>query len=126
MLQREGRLIDFLQEDLAAFPDADVGAAARAVRRRPGSIARPLRGVRALPVATPLSDLILAYERMGCCFSRLPDGRIAQRPFGGHSAPRAVYAALRAVYLAAFDAGFTTGFNTGFDVGGMFEQATRG
>lgn len=31
MLQREGRLIDFLQEDLAAFPDADVGAAARAV-----------------------------------------------------------------------------------------------
>ncbi|MBK6518621.1 MAG: FAD-binding protein [Polyangiaceae bacterium] len=40
-------------------------------------------------------DLVLAYERMGCCFSRLPDGRIAQRPFGGHSAPRAVYAADR-------------------------------
>lgn len=31
MLQREGRLIDFLQEDLATFPDADIGAAARAV-----------------------------------------------------------------------------------------------
>ena len=31
MLQREGRLIDFLQEDVAAFPDADVGAAARIV-----------------------------------------------------------------------------------------------
>ena len=31
MLQREGRLIDFLQEDLAAFSDADVGAAARVV-----------------------------------------------------------------------------------------------
>ncbi len=31
MLQREGRLIDFLQEDVAAFPDEDVGAAARIV-----------------------------------------------------------------------------------------------
>ena len=31
MLQREGRLIDFLQEDLAAFADADIGASARAV-----------------------------------------------------------------------------------------------
>jgi hypothetical protein len=31
MLQREGRLIDFLQENVAGFPDADVGAAARIV-----------------------------------------------------------------------------------------------
>src|SRR4051812_9320358 len=31
MLQREGRLIDFLQEDVAAFSDAEVGAAARVV-----------------------------------------------------------------------------------------------
>ncbi|HEY0945315.1 MAG TPA: DUF2760 domain-containing protein [Opitutaceae bacterium] len=31
MLQREGRLIDFLQEDVAAFADADIGAAARVV-----------------------------------------------------------------------------------------------
>ena len=31
MLQREGRLIDFLQEDLASFSDADIGAAARVV-----------------------------------------------------------------------------------------------
>ncbi len=32
MLQREGRLIDFLQEDMAAFADADIGAAARVVQ----------------------------------------------------------------------------------------------
>ncbi len=31
MLQREGRLIDFLQEDVASFSDADIGAAARVV-----------------------------------------------------------------------------------------------
>lgn len=31
MLQREGRLIDFLQEEVAPYPDAEVGAAARVV-----------------------------------------------------------------------------------------------
>jgi len=38
-------------------------------------------------------EIIYEYEHMGCVFSRLPDGRIAQRRFGGHSAPRANYAA---------------------------------
>jgi succinate dehydrogenase / fumarate reductase flavoprotein subunit len=38
-------------------------------------------------------DIVYQYERMGCVFSRTPDGRIAQRRFGGHSAPRANYAA---------------------------------
>ena len=31
LLQREGRLIDFLQEDLSSFSDSDIGAAARVV-----------------------------------------------------------------------------------------------
>ncbi|MFZ5444962.1 MAG: DUF2760 domain-containing protein [Myxococcota bacterium] len=31
LFQREGRLLDFLQEDLSGFADADVGAAARLV-----------------------------------------------------------------------------------------------
>lgn len=31
LLQREGRFVDFLQQDIASFPDADVGAAARVV-----------------------------------------------------------------------------------------------
>jgi Domain of unknown function (DUF2760) len=31
LLQREGRLMDFLQEDMAAYTDAQVGAAARVV-----------------------------------------------------------------------------------------------
>jgi len=38
-------------------------------------------------------NVIYEYEHMGCVFSRLPDGRIAQRRFGGHSVPRANYAA---------------------------------
>lgn len=31
VLQREGRLLDFLQEDITSFSDADIGAAARVV-----------------------------------------------------------------------------------------------
>ncbi|HEX6290411.1 MAG TPA: succinate dehydrogenase flavoprotein subunit [Herpetosiphonaceae bacterium] len=38
---------------------------------------------------------IYELEHMGVPFSRLPDGRIAQRPFGGHANPRACYAADR-------------------------------
>lgn len=38
-------------------------------------------------------DILYEYEHMGCVFSRTPDGRISQRRFGGHSAPRANYAA---------------------------------
>ncbi len=38
-------------------------------------------------------DIVYTYEHMGCVFSRTPDGRIAQRRFGGHSVPRANFAA---------------------------------
>lgn len=38
-------------------------------------------------------DVIYDYEHMGCVFSRTEDGRINQRRFGGHSAPRANFAA---------------------------------
>ena len=38
---------------------------------------------------------ILDLERMGVIFSRTPDGRIAQRPFGGAGFPRTCYAADR-------------------------------
>jgi succinate dehydrogenase / fumarate reductase flavoprotein subunit len=46
-------------------------------------------------MARDAADTLFAYERMGCTFDRLPDGRIAQRRFAGHSAPRAAYAADR-------------------------------
>ena len=31
LFQREGRFVDFLEEDVSSFPDADIGAAARVV-----------------------------------------------------------------------------------------------
>lgn len=37
--------------------------------------------------------VIVDLEHIGVLFSRLPDGRIAQRPFGGHSHRRTCYAA---------------------------------
>jgi hypothetical protein len=33
LFQREGRLVDFLEQDVTAFPDAEVGAAARVVHQ---------------------------------------------------------------------------------------------
>ncbi|MFQ5576478.1 MAG: FAD-binding protein, partial [Anaerolineae bacterium] len=39
------------------------------------------------------TEIMYQYEHMGCVFTRLPDGRLAQRRFGGHSAPRATFAA---------------------------------
>lgn len=38
-------------------------------------------------------QVIIDLEHMGVLFSRLPDGRIAQRPFGGHTNRRTCYAA---------------------------------
>lgn len=40
-------------------------------------------------------DVIYELDRWGVPFSRLPDGRIAQRPFGGASFPRTVFSADR-------------------------------
>ncbi len=40
-----------------------------------------------------MPDEILRLDRWGIPWSRKPDGRIDQRPFGGHGYPRAVYAA---------------------------------
>lgn len=42
---------------------------------------------------TLMPDEILRLEHWGIPWSRRKDGRIDQRPFGGHSFPRAVYAA---------------------------------
>ncbi len=50
ILQREGRFVDFLQEDVSSFSDADIGAAARVVHE---GCKRGLKDVLALaPVRT--------------------------------------------------------------------------
>jgi len=50
LLQREGRFVDFLEEDLASLPDAQIGAAARVVHEKCRAAIRehfPLEPVRA-------------------------------------------------------------------------------
>lgn len=44
-------------------------------------------------LAKEAPDVVIDLEHMGVLFSRLPDGRIAQRAFGGHSHNRTCYAA---------------------------------
>jgi hypothetical protein len=58
LLQREGRLIDFLQQDVAAFPDADIGAAARVVHegcRKALAAHLEIRPVRAEREGSPVT-----------------------------------------------------------------------
>ena len=44
-------------------------------------------------MCTDAPKQIVWLEHRGCIFSRLPDGRIAQRPFGGAGTPRTCYSA---------------------------------
>jgi succinate dehydrogenase / fumarate reductase flavoprotein subunit len=44
-------------------------------------------------LAQESAQVVIDLEHMGVLFSRLPDGRIAQRAFGGHSHNRTCYAA---------------------------------
>lgn len=44
-------------------------------------------------LAKEAPNVVIDLEHMGVLFSRLPDGRIAQRAFGGHSHNRTCYAA---------------------------------
>ena len=44
-------------------------------------------------MAKDAADRIIEMEHWGCPFSRTPDGKIAQRPFGGAGFPRTCFAA---------------------------------
>ncbi len=55
-------------------------------------------------------EIVFELEHWGCPFSRLDDGRIAQRPFGGQGVPRTCYAADRTGHAMLHT---------------LFEQATR-
>ena len=61
LLQREGRFVDFLQQDVAAFNDADVGAAARVVHE---GCRRALRAhARVVSVRSEAEGATLTLER---------------------------------------------------------------
>jgi hypothetical protein len=61
LLQRDGRLVDFLMEDLAAYPDAQIGAAARDVHG--GCRAAIKRYVTLEPVMDDEEGQVVTVER---------------------------------------------------------------
>ena len=61
LLQREGRFVDFVQQELAAFSDADIGAAARVVHEGCG---RAIRAhARVISVRNEAEGSALTLER---------------------------------------------------------------
>ncbi len=61
LLQREGRFVDFVQQDLASFSDADIGAAARVVHE---GCRRALRAhARVVSVRSEAEGASLTLER---------------------------------------------------------------
>ncbi len=60
LLQREGRLVDFLQQDVASFADADIGAAARVVHEGCGKALRA--HARIVPVRDDAEGASIAVE----------------------------------------------------------------
>ncbi|HWB00620.1 MAG TPA: DUF2760 domain-containing protein [Pirellulales bacterium] len=48
LLQREARFVDFIQEDLSAYSDAQIGAAARDVQRQSAAVITRAFGVGAI------------------------------------------------------------------------------
>jgi hypothetical protein len=85
ILQREGRLIDFLQEDVTDVPDADIGAAARVVHE---GCRRGLREVLELrPVrAESDGDAIVLESGFDATRHRLTGNVSGEPPYRGHLA----------------------------------------
>lgn len=71
-LQREGRLVDFLQEPIAAYSDAQIGAAVRDVHRLCHDVIERMFGLQAVvqadegsPVSVPAGAEAARYKLVG-------------------------------------------------------------
>ena len=98
VLQREGRLLDFVAEDVAAYPDATVGAAARTVHE---GCRRALRDLLRLePVLREPEGAVVTVERgFDAGAIRLTGAVVGAPPFRGalrHHGWRASEVKLRA------------------------------
>ncbi len=82
MLQREGRFVDFLEEDITSFPDADVGAAARVVHEGCRKVLRQY--LKATPVMTQQEgDKVTVAAGFDASRIRLTGNVVGQAPFSG-------------------------------------------
>ncbi len=85
ILQREGRFIDFLQEDLSDFPDEDVGAAARVVHEGCQRALRDYLHIESLRKEEE-GDVILLQPGFDPNYVQLTGNVGGEPPFQGHLA----------------------------------------
>lgn len=82
LLQREARLIDFAEEDLAGHPDADIGAAARVVHAGCRRVLREHFTLQAVRTEAEGSRLTLAAG-FDAAAVRLTGNVVGQAPYSG-------------------------------------------
>ena len=82
LLQREARFIDFIQEDVAAYADADVGAAARVVHEGCRKVLREHFSLQPVRSETEGSRITLA-EGFDAAAVRLTGKVVGKAPFTG-------------------------------------------
>lgn len=82
LLQREARFIDFIQEDVAAYADADVGAAARVVHEGCRKVLRDNFTISPVRAEAEGSRITLA-EGFDAAAIRITGNVVGQPPFKG-------------------------------------------
>lgn len=82
LLQREARLIDFTQENLAGYSDADIGAAARVVHEGCGKVLREHFTIEPVRTESEGSRLTLE-EGFDAAAVRLTGNVVGKPPFKG-------------------------------------------
>ena len=87
LLQREARLVDFVQEDIAAYSDAEIGAAARVVHEGCRKVLREHVSLAPVRAESEGSRLTLAAG-FDAAAVRLTGNVVGQAPFTGTLAHR--------------------------------------
>ena len=87
LFQREARLIDFAQENLSAYSDADIGAAARVVHEGCARVLREHFTIEPVRVEAEGSRITLA-EGFDAASVRLTGNVVGQAPFKGTQSHR--------------------------------------
>jgi hypothetical protein len=82
LLQREARFIDFVQEDVAAYADADIGAAARVVHEGCRKVLREHFSIEPVRAESEGSRITLA-EGFDAAAVRLTGKVVGKPPFTG-------------------------------------------
>ena len=87
LMQREARLVDFLQEDVAAYPDADVAGAARLVHAGCRKVLEQTFTLQAVRSEDEGSRIVL-QEGFDAAAIRLTGNVVGQPPFRGQLSHR--------------------------------------